>query len=364
MAPLQETLHQWQARALEKGTKQASMFAVAIPFILITSVVVILRVHVRLRLLQGRLAMDDHLILAGTFFTICLSVANMISLDIPAENLTPMLKANLATRLLYVVAICLVKFSILAFYLKLDHRKPTRYTVYFLMAFVFALSIVTFFVLLFVCVPPSLFWDPVGQALHPEKCMKQTTQQIFFNVNGIMNIVQDVMIYVLPIPIVWKLQMPRRQKIALATLLCIGLVAVAAGCVRFYYVLFLANEKDIWYYMAPSLNWCSIEIYAAIICSSASTFKALLKTYLPKIWGSYGSRGGPSGNPRHQYDQSHSGQFVMKPFGASSNKSQSNRKYGVSDLTEIGNDSEEAIVQQGTGIGTKVEISSVERQER
>jgi hypothetical protein len=36
----------------------------------------------------------------------------------------------------------------------------------------------------------------------------------------------------------------------------------------------------------------------------------------------------------------------MKPFGASTgNKSHSNRKYGVADSTEIGNDSEEAIVQ-------------------
>ena len=31
---------------------------------------------------------------------------------------------------------------------------------------------------------------------------------------------------------------------------------------RFYYVLFLSNEDDIWFYMADSLNWCSIEIYA------------------------------------------------------------------------------------------------------
>lgn len=31
---------------------------------------------------------------------------------------------------------------------------------------------------------------------------------------------------------------------------------------RLYYVLFLANEDDIWFYMADSLNWCSIEIYA------------------------------------------------------------------------------------------------------
>jgi hypothetical protein len=133
--------------------------------------------------------------LVGTFFTISLSVANMIcgwygagmhTLDIPTENLTPMLKSNLATRLLYVTAICFVKFSILVFYRKLDPRKTTRWIVYFLMAFVFALSIVTFFVLLFVCTPPSLFWDPVAQAAHPEKCLKQTTQQTFFNVNGVL----------------------------------------------------------------------------------------------------------------------------------------------------------------------------------
>jgi hypothetical protein len=59
MPPLQEILHQWQARALEKDTKQASMFAVGIPFIVITIIVVVLRIHVRLRLLQLRLAADD-----------------------------------------------------------------------------------------------------------------------------------------------------------------------------------------------------------------------------------------------------------------------------------------------------------------
>lgn len=92
----------------------------------------------------------------------------------------------------------------------------------------------------------------------------------------------------------------------------------------------------------------------AIICSSASTFKALLKTYLPKVWG---SSQGPSSNPRLGYDKSQSGQFVMKPFGASSNNSNSNRKYGVSD-TGIGDDSEEAIIPQGISVQTKIEIDN------
>lgn len=72
---------------------------------------------------------------------------------------------------------------------------------------------------------------------------------------------------------------------------------------------------------------------------------------MPRLWGS--SMGSSAETPRHQYNQSHSGQFAMQPYGTSSSKkSTSNRKYGVSDLTTLGNDSEEHIVtspNQNTG---------------
>ncbi|KAF2642889.1 hypothetical protein P280DRAFT_468190 [Massarina eburnea CBS 473.64] len=334
----------WHARAFEHGTKQVSMFSVGIPFILVSIAVVSVRIHVVLHLLSKNLAIDDYFMVIGTFFTICLSVANMIcgwygvgmhTLDIPPENLVPMLKANLATRLLYVVAICFVKLSILLFYLNIERRRAWRWTGYFLMAFVLALSLATFFVLLFVCVPPSLFWNPVEQALHPEKCMKQSTQQAFFELNGVLNIVQDVSIIIFPIGMIWNLKMSIRRKIGLAALFSVGLVAVAAGSVRFYYVLSLAKEADLWYYMADSLNWCSIEIYAGIIASSAATFNKLVKEYLPKKWsGSYGS----SATPRHNYQSAE--QIKMRSHGT-----HSSRKHGIIGLTE--NDSEEAIVSKG-----------------
>lgn len=147
--------------------------------------------------------------------------------DIPLENMTPLLKSNYATRLLYTIALGFVKTSILVFYVRLDHRKLTRWAIYFLMAFVAALSITTFFFLAFVCVPPYLFWDPEAQTAAPEKCLSQPTQQMFFNLNGICNIMQDVSIYLLPMPMLWNLQMPLRQKLALGALFSVGLVAVA-----------------------------------------------------------------------------------------------------------------------------------------
>lgn len=111
--------------------------------------------------------------------------------------------------------------------MRLDHRKYTRWAIYFLMAFVVVLSITTFFFLVFVCVPPSLFWDLAGQTAAAEKCLNQPTQQMFFNLNGICNIVQDVSIYLPSIPTLWNLQIPRRQKLALGALFSVGLVAVA-----------------------------------------------------------------------------------------------------------------------------------------
>jgi hypothetical protein len=41
----------------------------------------------------------------------------------------------------------------------------------------------------------------------------------------------------------------------------------------------------------------------------------------------------------------------MKPFGGASNKSESNRKYGIVDLTLIENESEEAMVPSGVKRG-------------
>lgn len=100
MALLQETLRSLHARDWQKGSKQASLFAVGISFIIVTIFVVSLRIYVRTRLLGLRLATDDcefgnlhevlstlavltviDLMAAGAFCTNMLSITNMISMS-------------------------------------------------------------------------------------------------------------------------------------------------------------------------------------------------------------------------------------------------------------------------------------------
>lgn len=105
---------------------------------------------------------------------------------IPLEDYPPLLKSNYATRLLYALALCFVKMSILVFYLRIDHRKWTRWAIYFLMFTVIGLTIATACILIFECWPVALFWDVDGQAQSPDKCMDPVQRQIFYEANGII----------------------------------------------------------------------------------------------------------------------------------------------------------------------------------
>ena len=108
----------------------------------------------------------------------------MIVDDVPVETMETLLKANYATRLLYVLALFFVKMSILVFYIRIDHRRWTRWIVYFIMFTVIGLSIATICILAFECWPPKLFWDIATE--HADKCLDPAKRQTFYETNGIL----------------------------------------------------------------------------------------------------------------------------------------------------------------------------------
>lgn len=102
--------------------------------------------------------------------------------DIPLTDMVPMLQSIYSTRLLYCVAMFFVKQSLLVFYLRLDHRRVMRWTVYGLMFVVAALNIASGVVLAISCFPPALFWDVEGVV--DGECMAPGAQQAFYDANG------------------------------------------------------------------------------------------------------------------------------------------------------------------------------------
>jgi hypothetical protein len=69
------------------------------------------------------------------------------------------------------------------------------------------------------CLPISRFWDSDVRG----KCFNLVALTYFTNIT---NLVTDAWIFVLPLPVIFKLQMSHNRKIALSLLFSIGLVLV------------------------------------------------------------------------------------------------------------------------------------------
>lgn len=77
---------------------------------------------------------------------------------------------------------------------------------------------------IFQCYPPRAFWErwnPVNP-MTPDQFYCGVDSNKFFNGNSIPNIVTDAFVVLLPVPYVWKLQLPMPQRIALVGIFALG----------------------------------------------------------------------------------------------------------------------------------------------
>lgn len=94
---------------------------------------------------------------------------------------------------------------------------------------------------------------------------------------GIVNCFIDLLVTVLPIPLVRKLQMPLQQRIGVMILLSMGLLVVVAGVVRTYYIWkgLIASYDETWYTF-PLWIAAAVEINLGVVRTSPLTASLLL----------------------------------------------------------------------------------------
>ncbi|KAL8667457.1 MAG: hypothetical protein Q9202_000673 [Teloschistes flavicans] len=118
---------------------------------------------------------------------------------------------------LYSFALTAAKFSICFFYLRLFVLRWVKNSVYTIMA-VQTAWMVTFMVLAFAqCQPVQKIW-------HPEIEGTCVDQRAFVGYISLPNIFVDAALLLIPMPIVWNLQISRRRKFLLAPIFVMGAV--------------------------------------------------------------------------------------------------------------------------------------------
>ncbi|KAL3428758.1 hypothetical protein BDV09DRAFT_203927 [Aspergillus tetrazonus] len=306
--------------------RRAAIFGVGIGFIVFDSIIIALRIYARGFMLRA-VGTDDVLMVIGAILNTGLSVTIMIGSGYGIGKhvlaITPNDTCIWVTRPLYTLSMGLIKMSLLWFYLRLDPRKAMRWAVFSVMFLNVGLSLASFIGALAACNPPSLFWTSPSS----RGCMAKDARQLFYEVNGVLNIVTDLLTYLLPAPMLYGLQLTWRKKGAILGIFGLGILSIAAACVRYdYYFLLLAD----------SLNWCTIEAYVAILCGCAPSLSVLIKSHASTMFGYSNPKPSNSTLPRTDYVQRQ-------------NHLKSNQRRGL-DETTMG--SQDAIV---TGTGTNTE---------
>ncbi|KAK7954067.1 hypothetical protein PG996_014953 [Apiospora saccharicola] len=89
----------------------------------------------------------------------------------------------------------------------------------------------------------------------------------------------DIIILTIPIPMVWRLMMPVKQKIAVTGIFLLGAFVVGISAARVYFFFSAGSgfdkEYDITYNLAPTLYWTQLESAIAVISACLPTMRVL-----------------------------------------------------------------------------------------
>lgn len=216
--------------------------------------------------------------------------------DIPVDWLEPMQQSAYAFSVLYNPALMATKTSILIFYLSLSEtQKIFRWATISTLVVVNAGGLALTILNIVQCRPVSAAWMvPVPATAH---CTNIVT--IYLS-SAPLNIITDLAILFLPMPILTSMRLPKKQKIILVITFGFGIFVAIVDVVRIAYLqdaqratLVAAqadrtesgtsqrNTSDFSWYASLSFMWSTVEINVGIMCGCVPAMKPLVRRFLP-----------------------------------------------------------------------------------
>ncbi|KAM0553265.1 hypothetical protein ACHAPJ_007555 [Fusarium lateritium] len=125
------------------------------------------------------------------------------------------MKAFYFSIVFYNIALAAIKLTLLFQYFRAMTAHKLKKVYIAALVVVGAWSISQIFVYAFACRPIALFWDKSLEG----SCIPNNPS---WYINAAGNILTDLLILVLPLPIIRKLQLGRRQKYILMSIFCLG----------------------------------------------------------------------------------------------------------------------------------------------
>ncbi|KAF2501933.1 hypothetical protein BU16DRAFT_426053, partial [Lophium mytilinum] len=188
-----------------------------------------------------------------------------------SNQLENQLKLLIANQVTYAIALGLVKTSILLSLKRIFNVfRVFRIIANCAIVFCICWALQTILIAFLICRPLSYNWDQVNKS---GTCGNTTVAYVSI---GVVDVISDIIIFVLPMPLINGLKMRKSSKLATMAIFTLGLFTVAAGVVRTAMILhtrFSPNDLE-----GPTQNliWASVEPSVAIIVACLLVIRPLL----------------------------------------------------------------------------------------
>ncbi|KAF2840737.1 MFS monosaccharide transporter-like protein [Patellaria atrata CBS 101060] len=287
-------------------SRQDVVLAVTIAFLACSTVFVTLRLISRFAIVR-KVNWDDYfmifawLISFGLSFAICYGTSKGLGrhqYDVPHEWNAALRRSEYTFSVLYNPALMATKTSILIFFLSLSKsqrifRWATYSTLVVVNAAGFALTILN----IIQCRPlGAAFKTPI-----PESATCTDIVTLYLS-SAPVNIITDLAILILPMPILTSMRLPKKQKAILVVTFGFGIFVAVVDVVRIAYLqqaaeLRLRNIQDIssngdtknaerndfsWY-ASYTFMFSAIEVHVGIMCACVPAMKPLFSRYMPRL---------------------------------------------------------------------------------
>ncbi|KAL9101698.1 MAG: hypothetical protein Q9163_003063 [Psora crenata] len=202
-------------------------------------------------------------------------------------------QTDYAYNIIYTVAYPLSRISLVLLYRRIFVQQWFRIICWIFVGIFSGYAISTAIVDVWLTIPINAYWD---KTIIPKQKVDEVQLYI---ANAAFNISTDCILLLLPLTIIWRLNMTSLHKVGLSAIFCLGTLTLVASIVRLV-LFFRVNPYDTSYTLTSLGFWTAAEQFLGILCPCLVTFGPLIRSgYL--IFSSSSSlgrgRGGLGGRP-------------------------------------------------------------------
>ncbi|KAH8732733.1 hypothetical protein GQ44DRAFT_765814 [Phaeosphaeriaceae sp. PMI808] len=211
-------------------------------------------------------------------------------------------KLVLVVEQMQILTIWLIKACLLIMYKRMTTVLP-QHRIVVATAIYVAISFVVMEILYFAvwCRPFVEYW---AVPTNSEQCSAATNHLI---TNAIFNISSDLIIISIPLPLLFKVRLPTKNKVVLLSVFLIGAFTIVAAVLNKYYSFMnpFGTEWTIWYLR---------ESYTAILCANLPLIYPLIqRLFRLRNWSGQGYATDPEQRSRRTGNSAHPNWSVPKP---------------------------------------------------